>query len=209
LAKKAADIVVKNTAFVNGLAAKTAKSEALFQAIKDKNTASQKKNTGLVAAAKAAQKMTLQNCKVRGYNMAQVAKKTKDASDKAIAADRIKYAAEIKAPVDGAAGTRCELPKIAAGVQGARTACNKTTCCGQAWKINRDGSVSRIESCQASAAMTYTYKAPWLATANRRPAAETWPFVCLFTAEAMKDNKLATPFPLPGYDLKPKPAPAQ
>jgi len=138
--------------------------------------------------------------------MAQVAKKRKDGLDKAIAAGRLAYAAEIKAPVDGAAGTRCELPKIAAGVQGARTACNKTTCCGQAWKINRDGSVSRIESCQAVAAMTYTYKAPWLATANRKPAAETWPFVCLFTAEAMKDNKLATPFPLPGYDLKPKPA---
>jgi len=206
LAKAGADKINKKTAYYTAIAGKTSKAQAASQKIKDANAAAQKANTANLAAAKKAQAAALQQCKLDGWAAAQATRKAKDDGDLKTTNARAAYKKAIAAPVDGTAGTRCELPKIAAGVQAARPACTGATCCGQAWKINRDGSVSRIESCQAAAAMTYTYKAPWLATDPAAPAAQTWPFVCLFKAEAMKDNKLATPFPLPGYDLKPKPA---
>lgn len=206
MAKAGAAKITKKTAYYTAVGAKTAKAEAASQKIKNTNIAVQKSNTLNLAAAKKVQAAALQQCKLDGFAAAQAAIKAKGDADKKIVAARDVYKKAIAAPVDGTAGTRCELPKIAAGVQAKRASCTGATCCGQAWKINRDGSVSRLESCQAAAAMTYQYKAPWLATDPAQPAAETWPFVCLFSAEAMKDNKLATPFPLPGYDLKPKPA---
>jgi hypothetical protein len=171
LAKAGADKANKKIAYYTAIGAKTKKAEAAAQAIKDGNTAMQKANTAAIAAAKKVQVTALQQCKLAGFSSAQMAIKAKGDADKKRTAARTAYATKIKAPVDGAAGTRCHLPKAVGGVQGKRGTCTGATCCGQAWKINRDGSVSRLESCQAATAMTYSYQAPWLATDPKQPAA--------------------------------------
>jgi len=162
LAKITSDGANKKIKYYTDAAAAAKAAQGVAQGLKDANTAGAGAAAKAVASAKAAQKAALSACKVAGYKTAQDARKAKTDADTKMAEAKKAYATKITAPTDGTAGTRCELPAPVGGVQAARAACTGTTCCGQAWTINRDGSVSKIESCQDAKAMTYTYQAPWV-----------------------------------------------
>lgn len=206
LAKITVDRANKKSVYYNALTAKTF-------AVKDKADKAKAANDGVIKADEishkamvAAETDPISRCKVRGWAAAQAWRKSKTEADDKIKKDRAAYNTAIKPAVDGTAGTRCELPEAIGGVQGNRIGCEVKLCCGVATRINRDGSISQIESCQPEKAMKFTYKAPWTSDLAPKPVEETWPFVCVWNSEAMKANALPTPYPLPGYNLAPPPA---
>lgn len=153
--------------------------------------AAQVKADADIATYDASIKLAIQECKGRGYELAQAAMAAWEAQK---AQDKITYD-DLKTSYDeltaakptGKAGARCEYPKPKAdGTQDPRPLCDEKLCCGAANRFEKNGTKLTIESCQlAEGTTTYTYYPPLPAGALVQPRSETWRFSCIGGAQQL------------------------
>jgi hypothetical protein len=141
---------------------------------------------GMLDAAKEA-------CKVRGFDMAQEARKKAQevaaAKAEKVASIKSTYDAKAAFPPDGVVGSLCHKPKPVEGeAQAARPECaeqEEPLCCGAAQRFLKDGTKLSIETCQLATATTYTYYPALPADALVEPTTETWRFQCISAAQKL------------------------